>query len=315
MLDRTITGEQAWRDTLDVSTCSVSLPDRCVDLLDRAVADFRSASAPMESFSISEYDHPALREVMAPVAEALDSGHGFAVVDRLPVERYTPDEARLMFWLLGQLIGPPFEQSAGGSVMFDVRDAGKDVNQGARYAETNRELTFHTDNARSAVVPEIVALLCMHPAKAGGISQLISVYSVHNELLEHHRNVLETLYRPFLFDRRGLGGGEEVSEFPVFGWDGGELLCRFIRLYIEVGHQKANRPLTPDQVQALDIMQEILQRRELRAEFRVERGQLLFTNNHWVLHNRTEFVDYPELERKRHFVRLWLSQARGSGKR
>lgn len=309
MLDQRIDDRQAWRaDTLDVSACTVTLPQLCLDVLDRAVADMRARSTPIESFSIEVYDHPALREAMAPVAEALDSGCGFAILDRVPVERYTPDEARLTFWLLGQLVGPPFGQNAGGSVLFDVRDEGEDVKKGARYAVTNLELTFHTDNARSLVVPDYVGLLCLHPAKTGGISQLVNVYTVHNELRDSYPDVLETLYGPFCFDRRGLTTGQEVSEFPIFEWDGRELLCRFIRLYIEVGHQKADRPLEPHQVRALDVLEQTLRRRDLRVEFRMEGGQVLLMNNHWVLHNRTAFEDFPEPERKRHFVRLWLAR-------
>ena len=40
----------------------------------------------------------------------------------------------------------------------------------------------------------------------------------------------------------------------------------------------------------------------------MEPGQMLFTNNHWILHNRTAFEDYPEPERRRHYVRLWLNR-------
>jgi len=33
-------------------------------------------------------------------------------------------------------------------------------------------------------------------------------------------------------------------------------------------------------------------------------------HNHTILHDRTAFEDYPELERKRHLLRLWLAPAR-----
>jgi hypothetical protein len=40
-------------------------------------------------------------------------------------------------------------------------------------------------------------------------------------------------------------------------------------------------------------------------------GEMLFLNNRWLLHNRTAFQDYPEPERRRHLVRLWLCSACG----
>src|SRR5262249_13942270 len=37
-----------------------------------------------------------------------------------------------------------------------------------------------------------------------------------------------------------------------------------------------------------------LRRPELRAEFHLEPGQILFTHNRWILHNRTTFGDDPD---------------------
>jgi hypothetical protein len=36
-----------------------------------------------------------------------------------------------------------------------------------------------------------------------------------------------------------------------------------------------------------------------------------FVHNHQILHARTGYEDYPELERKRHLLRLWLSTNKG----
>jgi len=41
---------------------------------------------------------------------------------------------------------------------------------------------------------------------------------------------------------------------------------------------------------------------------------MYFINNRWILHNRTAFTDHPELEQRRHLVRLWL-RARGEYER
>jgi alpha-ketoglutarate-dependent taurine dioxygenase len=51
---------------------------------------------------------------------------------------------------------------------------------------------------------------------------------------------------------------------------------------------------------------------ELHVELQFESGQIQYVNNRATGHARTEFVDFPEPERKRHLVRLWL---RDSGKR
>ena len=40
-------------------------------------------------------------------------------------------------------------------------------------------------------------------------------------------------------------------------------------------------------------------------------GDIQILHNHVMLHTRTEFVDWPELERKRHLMRLWLCDDTG----
>jgi hypothetical protein len=36
-------------------------------------------------------------------------------------------------------------------------------------------------------------------------------------------------------------------------------------------------------------------------------GDVQFVHNHTILHDRTAFVDWPEPERRRHLLRLWLA--------
>lgn len=37
-----------------------------------------------------------------------------------------------------------------------------------------------------------------------------------------------------------------------------------------------------------------------------EPGDMQFLHNHQILHDRTEFEDWPAPERRRHLLRLWL---------
>lgn len=127
--------------------------------------------------------------------------------------------------------------------------------------------------------------------------------------------MLETLYRPFYFDRRGQFrmGESPTSHSPIFHWNQVELTMRYMYYYIRVGHQHAGRALTSDQEKALGILEMLLRRSDFRVEFSLQPGQMLFTNNHWILHNRTQFKDYPDSKRWRHYIRLWLQRREGSG--
>lgn len=102
--------------------------------------------------------------------------------------------------MIGQHLGGPFEQDVKGTLLFDVKDKGYNVTEGARFSGTRTESTFHTDNAFGCQVPDFVGLLCCQRAQQGGHSQLISAVTLHNELLGKHPDILQTLYQAFYFD-------------------------------------------------------------------------------------------------------------------
>ena len=245
-----------------------------------------------------------------PLLATLNHGRGFLVLDRIPLDRFSLREAQLVYWFLGHKFGSPQIQDVEGTLLFDVKDKGYDVTKGARFSGTTAESSFHTDNAFGKTVPDFVGLLCLRPAVKGGHSQLISAITVHNELLKHHADLLGCLYQPFCFDRRGefRKGESPTSQNPIFTWESSEPTIRYLHYYIQVGHQTAGRPLSEHQIKALEVMEKLLRRPEFRVEFRLQPGQILLTNNHWILHNRTAFEDSAQPEKRRHYVRLWLSR-------
>ncbi len=152
---------------------------------------------------------------LQPLLATLNRGRGFLVLDRIPLDRFSPREAQAIYWILGHLFGISVTQDVAGTLLFDVKDKGYDVTQGSRFSGTTAESSFHTDNAFGETIPDLVGLLCLRPAVKGGHSQLISAITVHNELLNHHADLLECLYQPFYFDRRGgisRGRIADVSE-------------------------------------------------------------------------------------------------------
>jgi len=243
-----------------------------------------------------------------PVLDALEAGRGFAIIEGpiLPVE-----EANLLYWIVGQSLGKPFIQNVQGVVLYDVRDTGQQVSQGARFSVTNYESSFHTDNSFGTEILDYVGLLCLQVAKSGGRSQILSGRAVYAELLARNPDALRTLGQPFHFDRRGgIREGEAPTvQFPIIDETQGQVLIRYLRAWIEAGHEKMGLPLSPAQLSALDTLDQCLAWPELRVEFDLKPGQMFFLNNRWILHNRTAFEDHAEPERRRHLVRLWL-QAR-----
>jgi hypothetical protein len=265
-----------------------------------------SLEEPITSFEPTGGARDACAKALQPVREALANGRGFAIIEAPPTFANLP----MLYWLVGHALGEPMAQNVQGTLLYDVRDTGQDLAKGARFSVTSYESSFHTDNSFGVQLADFVGLLCLQSAKSGGTSQVLSGYALHNELLVRHPDVLATLYQPFHIDRRGgvNPGDAPTIQFPIIAWNGTELLFRYLRYWIEVGHEKAGQPLSAEQIRALNVLDECARSPELRVEFDLQPGQMFFINNRWLLHNRTAFEDHAEPERRRHLLRLWLRE-------
>lgn len=93
---------------------------------------------------------------------------------------------------------------------------------------------------------------------------------------------------------------------PIFSFFNNKLSCRYLRQYLELGHDLRGVPLSQVEKEALDIFDSVIQDPRLRLDMMLEPGDIQFANNYAVMHSRTEFEDFPELERRRRLLRLWV---------
>jgi hypothetical protein len=310
MLTHTVSDPRAWRaSTVDARrSWYYPLSRRCLAALDETLAQLHDKRQTTTDLRVSETPCVGCADDLQPVLAALERGRGFVILEGLADRGYTDAEQQAAYWLVGQLLGSPCAQNVQGTLLYDVRDTGQDVRAGARFSVTNAETGFHTDNSFGVATVDYVGLLCIRTAKSGGANQLVSGYSLHNELLATCPEVLEALYEPFHVDRRGglRPGDTPTIQFPILHWDGQELVCRYLRYWIEAGHVKAAQPLTAAQKRALEVLDGVVRDPELQVEFTLRPGDMFFINNRWILHNRTAFEDHAEPEHRRHYLRLWL---------
>ena len=309
MLSQPVVDHRAWTaESVDDSSCWYHpLPQELRAGL-RTQLQSMPADRPVTELCLPDNVRQSWSDWLTPARNDLEEGRGFVILNGLPIEQLSQREAIAAYWLIGQALGVPIAQNVQGTLLYDVRDTGQDVAAGARFSVTNYESSYHTDNSFGDEILDYVGLLCLKTAKSGGISQNVSGYAAHNTLLREFPDILETLYQPLHVDRRGgFREGESPTVLrPVVKLERGELVVRYLRYWIEAGHEKAGQPLTAEQRRALDVLDAVLARPELRVEFALRPGQMYFINNRWILHNRTAFTDYPELELRRHLVRLWL---------
>jgi alpha-ketoglutarate-dependent taurine dioxygenase len=97
---------------------------------------------------------------------------------------------------LSSLLARPVAQKITGQMFYDVMDTGAKLRPGSgiRPTVTNVDLRFHNDNSYNETPPEYVCLLCLHPARQGGISQVMSVATVHQALQDRHPELMPRLY-------------------------------------------------------------------------------------------------------------------------
>jgi hypothetical protein len=290
----------------------VELSLACLDEIRRAVDEIREFPLPTIVRRPADFAMPACRDEMARVRHILDHGVRFAIVDRLPVAEMDADEATAIYWILSSMVSRPVAQKLDGTLVYDVLDTGQQAlpGSGVRPDKTSTEIRFHNDNAYNDTPPDYVGLLCLRQAMSGGHSRVISFHSAHNALLARHPNELPRLYQPFWFDRqREYHPGESaVFAAPVFENPGelpGELKARFSVHQINSGYALRGEPIDTKGAAAIAAMFEIVED-GLSVDFDLEPGQMQFVDNRALGHSRTEFVDYPEPECRRHLVRLWM---------
>jgi alpha-ketoglutarate-dependent taurine dioxygenase len=312
---------QTWtRATIAPADWTVPLPEAAVLELLAVRDELRRAPVPTFLLDPRDFALDACRATMAEVRRVTQSGPMFAVLDRLPMEEVTREEAINLYWLLSSLLARPVAQKLNGQMFYDVMDTGAKLKPGSgiRPTVTNVDLRFHNDNSYNETPPEFVCLLCLHPAMQGGISQVMSVATVHDALERQHPELMPRLYRPFWYDRHAEHQPGEPTTFaaPIFerGADG-SIKARLALSEIHAGYELRGERLDNETAAALAAVQSVFDQPELHVELGFEAGQIQYVNNRATGHARTEFTDFPEPERKRHLVRLWLRDAGRRGYR
>ncbi len=298
-----VTGPSAWRpaDFAGPDAYSVTLTPVQRAGLDRALAAAGADRRPPEEMSAADFALGDLAPDVAAWRDEVLGGRGFVVLRGL--DGYSPERLTAIFWGLGAHIGRAVSQSSMGDRIGHVTDVGGQDRRERAY-RNSRELTLHTDRC------DVIGMACLEPAMRGGVSGYASAHTVYNEILATRPDLLEPLFAGFRYHRRGeeLPGEPPITAAPVpvlSEWEG-ELSVVFLRAYIEMAAKDLGQPFTERELAALDAFEEVSRRADVKLEFTLGRGEVIFFNNCTMLHNRTAFEDGPDPARKRHLLRLWL---------
>src|SRR5215510_29506 len=98
----------------------VELSAACLDEIRRAVDEIRAYPLPTILRAPDDFAMPSCRREMARVRDILDHGRRFAIVDRLPLDEMSTDEATAIYWLLSSMVSRPVAQKLDGTMIYDV---------------------------------------------------------------------------------------------------------------------------------------------------------------------------------------------------
>ena len=248
------------------------------------------------------------KEILDFKKKFLVEGIGFFIIDGKCFTDFSKEELIEIYQNVCRILGTLYVQNDKNQKLVQVQDSGKSMKSGGRYHQTKEGGSYHTDSPQWEKVPDFIGMCCINPAKKGGESKFVSVYSIHNKMLKEHKQFLEMLYQQFHFDKRGeFESKESPTVFePIFTYNNNQLKCRYLRDYINDGQMKQNTPLSKEQNEALDIFDKIIHDENLVVSYKLRQNEMVFFNNNRVMHGRTSFEDFEGIENKRLMIRTWI---------
>lgn len=271
-----------------------------------AVEATKSSSNPLEELTRDDFKLGSVGRRLLALRDEVLEGRGFAVIRGLPGDEWSNEDLVRAYWGMGLWLGDAVSQNAKAHLLGHIIDQRLARAAETRIYQTNRALPFHSDSC------DITGLLFLHVAKSGGASSIASAPAIHNDMLDNTPALLDTLYGVFQCDRWGEipEGKLPCYSARVFNDINGKFVCCGMDPDIRSAQRLAQVvPLTSEQIDALDTFQSTAGK--LALDMTLERGDIQLVNNHTVVHARTAFQDFDNLDRRRYLVRLWLSSRLG----
>jgi len=263
------------------------------EALDELLA--KTAAKPADAVTRADFDHPVIADLMGRVREQIMDGHGAVILSQLDLRRYDYEAFRRIYWGLGTYLGNGTVQSYRRDRIGLVQK--EENNPTGRGYLMDTELRSHTD------FHELLSLACVRKAEEGGLSGVVSSLAIHNAIFEARPDLLAPLYEGFFHE--SASGQISAGKVPIYGYVDGKVSCYYHMPFVLNAARIMNVEVPADLRAAMTFMNEQAMRPDIRADFMLEPGEMLFWHNFTALHSRTSFKDSPG--HKRLLMRLWLN--------
>ena len=291
----------------DVESWSYRLTDSdCAELTAAARAVQRKGVAP-EDVNRTNFELRGFALILRDVRRELLDGRGMVMLQGFPVDALDVLGRAIAYLGLGSYLGRPMSQNMQGHILGHVKDLGGDYSHpNTRGYLSRAELRFHADGC------DYVGLLCVNPPMSGGESRVASSVTVYNHMLETRPDLVEVLTQDFYRSRKGdhNPGEDPWYKQPMFCFTDGYFSATGAGSAIEKAQGLPGvPPLTPEQEEAIAVYRQTVD--ECAADIPFRPGDIQFLNNYVTLHSRRSYEDWPDRQRKRHLLRLWLADPDG----
>lgn len=302
---QTIDSPAAWKggDMPGLEQMAFVLNDQHVEEIEAAIISAKQTQKLTQHLTAADFPLPTLQSSIAHWRQALGQGIGFQVVRGVPVQRWSQSDAELFFWCLGLHLGIPGAQNPQGDLLGHVIDTQQNADE-VRLYQTNANIAYHCDAA------DVVGLLCLKKAKAGGHSRIVSSVSVFNELVQQYPELVSRLYQPFYLDARDKAkdGSTALPAITPCCFSDGVLKTFYHSDYFRSAPRHPQvADFTSQEQKLLDCYEDIANHPDFYLDMDLQPGDIQLLSNHSNLHARTEYQDHVQSKQRRHLLRLWLS--------
>jgi len=258
--------------------------------------------------NLNENDLLLLKNEILEFKKKILDGFGLFIINGACLKDFSLKEKISIYTLIAEILGELIIQNIKQEKIVEIKDVGKSMQTGGRYHETKEGGSHHTDSPQWKDVPDYLGLFCVHNAKKGGTNLFLSAYTIHNRIIKGRKDLLNILYEKFHFDKRGeFKEGESSTVFePIFKFKDGKLYFRYLRNYIDAGHDIQNQPLSESQKEALTYLDNSMLEEDMIMSYDLKPDDMVFSDNHWIVHGRTAFEDYDDPNLKRLMLRTWI---------
>ena len=258
--------------------------------------------------NLNENDLLLLKNEILEFKKKILDGFGLFIINGACLKDFSLKEKISIYTLIAEILGELIIQNIKQEKIVEIKDVGKSMQAGGRYHETKEGGSHHTDSPQWEDVPDYLGLFCVHNAKKGGTNLFLSAYTIHNRILKGRKDLLNILYEKFHFDKRGeFKEGESSTVFePIFKFKDGKLYFRYLRNYIDAGHDIQNQPLSESQKEALTYLDNSMLEEDMIMSYDLKPDDMVFSDNHWIIHGRTAFEDFDDPNLKRLMLRTWI---------